>query len=270
MRTCGQCARICDNPCRLLHGPGGGGDVGAPQLRRQQMPAAENVERQIAVAVVIAVKKAPFLMPVQRVVGGIEIEDDLLWRPPMGLHKEIDKKRLDLAAIPGDPVIARRLRPAEFEPVEGALAGQWGAVAATRRQLARQHRQCRGVAQLFVIDQVLIAQRNPKHTLAHQRRHLVLDQLRCTAVRKTPGKPVDQPDRAIRRSQQQGAGIGSDLAAVKRRHHCAPFDACKTEQIRATLCPQRVSPWPRDKPLLQHDFLRSRAPMHLPCLRNPG
>jgi hypothetical protein len=35
---------------------------------------------KIAIAVVIAVKEAPFLMPVQRVVGGVEVEDDLLWR----------------------------------------------------------------------------------------------------------------------------------------------------------------------------------------------
>jgi len=36
-------------------------------------------QRQVKVAIVAAVKEAPFLMPVQR-VGGIEIEDDLLRR----------------------------------------------------------------------------------------------------------------------------------------------------------------------------------------------
>jgi hypothetical protein len=45
------------------------------------MPAAEDVQRQIAVTVVIAVKEPAFLMPVQRIVGRVEIEDDLLgWR----------------------------------------------------------------------------------------------------------------------------------------------------------------------------------------------
>ena len=38
------------------------------------MTATEDIERQIAVAVVVAVKKAPLLMPVQRVVGGVQIE----------------------------------------------------------------------------------------------------------------------------------------------------------------------------------------------------
>lgn len=49
-----------------------GVDIGGAQLGRQQMPAAEHVQRQIAVAVVIAVKEAALLMPVQRVVGGVE------------------------------------------------------------------------------------------------------------------------------------------------------------------------------------------------------
>jgi len=40
------------------------------------MPAAEDVERQIAITVVIAVEEAPLLMTMQRVVGGVEIEDD--------------------------------------------------------------------------------------------------------------------------------------------------------------------------------------------------
>jgi hypothetical protein len=41
------------------------------------MPAAEHIERQIAVGVVIAVEEALFLVPVQRIVGGVEIEGDL-------------------------------------------------------------------------------------------------------------------------------------------------------------------------------------------------
>jgi len=55
------------------------------------MPAAEDIERQIAVAVVIAVKEAPLLMPVQRVVGGVQIENNLPWCAPVRLEKQIDK-----------------------------------------------------------------------------------------------------------------------------------------------------------------------------------
>ena len=46
-------------------------------LAAKQMPAAEHIQRQIAVAIVITVKEPAFLMAVQRVVGGVEVEHDL-------------------------------------------------------------------------------------------------------------------------------------------------------------------------------------------------
>jgi hypothetical protein len=243
-RLSGQQVRIRATMRALFDRTGRRVDIGTPQLGRQQMRAAENVQRQITIAVVIAVKEPPLLMPVQRVVGGVEIEDDLLGRLLVRLQEQIDKQRLDLGAIPGDPVIARQLRPAPLQPVERRFAGQRRTIPAAGRQLAGQHRHCRVVAQLVVIDQIFIAQRNSEHALPDQRRHFVLDQFRRAAVGKTLGKPLDQPDCPICRPQQQGSRIRGDLAAVKPRHHRAPFDACKTEQIRATLCPHRVSPWP--------------------------
>ena len=78
MRTRGQLAAdLRDDARHFLDRPGAGVDVGRRSFAAKQVPAAEDVERQVAVAVVIAVEEATFLMPVQRVVGGIEIEDDL-------------------------------------------------------------------------------------------------------------------------------------------------------------------------------------------------
>jgi hypothetical protein len=76
-----------------------------------------------------------------------------------------------------------------------------------RRELAGENRHCRVVAQLVVVDQILIAQGDPEHALPDQRHHLVLNQLRSTAVGKTPGKPLDQPYRPIRRPQQQATCV---------------------------------------------------------------
>src|SRR6185295_3858475 len=59
----------------LLDGTGGCIDVGATQLGCQQMAAAEDIKRQIAVAVVVAMEKSSLLMPVQGAIGGIA------WRP---------------------------------------------------------------------------------------------------------------------------------------------------------------------------------------------
>jgi hypothetical protein len=143
------------------------------------------------------------------------------------LHEQIDKQRLDPGAVPGDPVIARQIRPAPLQPVERAFAGQRRTILAAGRQLAGQHRHGRVVAQLVVIDQVFVAQRQREDPLTDQGFDGVLDQLRRAAVGKTIGKPRDQPDRPVRRPQQQGSGIRGHLAAVKPRHHRAPFDACK-------------------------------------------
>ena len=66
-----------DDPRDLLLRARAAVDVRRPELGRQQMPAAEHIERQVAVAIVIAVKEPAFLMAVQRVVGGVEVENDL-------------------------------------------------------------------------------------------------------------------------------------------------------------------------------------------------
>ena len=90
MRTCGQRTRIgVTTRAVSSNRPGGRVDVGAPQLGRQQMRAAEDVQRQIAVAVIVAMKEATFLMPVQRIVGGVEIEDDMLRWVLMRFHEQI-------------------------------------------------------------------------------------------------------------------------------------------------------------------------------------
>ena len=79
MRPAG--ADLPDDPLDRLDAARAGIDVGGPQLGKQKMPPAEHVKRQIAVAVVIAVEEAALLMPVQRVVRRIEVENDLLGRP---------------------------------------------------------------------------------------------------------------------------------------------------------------------------------------------
>jgi hypothetical protein len=63
-------------------------------------------------------------MNMQRIVGGIQVEDDLLRRVLVRFQKKIDKQRLNLGAVPSDPAIASRLNAAQLEPVERAFPGQ--------------------------------------------------------------------------------------------------------------------------------------------------
>ena len=99
----------------------------------------------------------------------------------------------------------------------------------------------------------------------------MLDQLGRAVIGEAAGKPLDQPDRPVGGAQQQRPGIRGDRAAVKRRHHRAPFDAVQTRtDPRYTLSASGLPLAPETNRSSQHDFLRSRAPMHLPPLRNPG
>ena len=71
----------------------------------------------------------------------------------------------------------------------------------TRLQPAQNRTQNRVAAQLVMVHKVLVAQRNPEHTLAHQRLHIVHNSIRRATVEKTPGKTVHQTYRPVGRTQ---------------------------------------------------------------------
>src|SRR5512144_228190 len=95
------------------------------------MSATEDVERQVAVTVVVAVKEPSFLMAVQRIVGCVEIKDDFARRSGMRLEEYLHEQALDRSSIVPDLVIARRRSVRSvLQPVQGRLAGQRRAVRA--------------------------------------------------------------------------------------------------------------------------------------------
>ena len=167
MRTRGQrLADLRDDARDLLDRAGAAGDVGTPLPRQQQVAAAEHVERQIAVGVVVAVEEAAFLTAVQRDVGVVEIEHDLSRRALMRLEEKIDQQRVDPRPVAVDLVVLRAWR-------RGVCSRRFSVLLpATPRsptagsaQLARQHRKGRVLAQLVVIVQVLVAQRQAEDPL---------------------------------------------------------------------------------------------------------
>jgi hypothetical protein len=52
-------------------------------------------------------EEAAFLTPVQGVIGGIEIENDLARRRPVSFEEQIDEQAFDRRAVVADLVIAR-------------------------------------------------------------------------------------------------------------------------------------------------------------------
>jgi hypothetical protein len=62
------------------------------------------------------------LLPVQRIVGGIQVQDDQRRGLGLALQEQIDEQRFDRCRIVADLMVARRLRPAQFQPVQRRLA----------------------------------------------------------------------------------------------------------------------------------------------------
>ena len=123
-------AQVGDDALDLLEGSGGGIDVGGSQQGAEQMAGAEDIERQVAVAPVIAMKEAVLLLAVEGIVGGIEIEDDGIGGLRMSLQEQFNQQGLQGLGVVVDLVVAvGALGGGMFESVEGALAGQGSRVS---------------------------------------------------------------------------------------------------------------------------------------------
>jgi hypothetical protein len=79
------------------------------------------------------VEEPPFLMPVDWIVGRIEIEDDLFGRLGERLEEHRRKQRFDRRPIMAHLMVFRRLGPSSSRLSERALAGERRAVFAMRR-----------------------------------------------------------------------------------------------------------------------------------------
>ena len=206
-----------------------------------------------------------FLAAVQRIVGGVEVEDDLLWRLGVGVEEQIDEQRLDRAPIDGDlPVTVARTAWRMLQPVDGALAGQGRTPLAPRRQPVGPQRQDRIEANVVVVVDVLVAQRKANDALADQGAQGVDHPLRAARVTKAGRNPPAQPDGPVGLAQQQRPGIRRQRSAVKRRHHPPAGKAFELELVCATLRLHRTPLSEPGKSFSQNNFLRFPGPMHLP------
>lgn len=137
--------------------PRGSIAVGLPQPCAQNMLATEGIQRQITVAVIVAMEEPSFLLAVQRQIGCVHVQDDLFRRPCVRLDKHADQQLVDAVLPEGDLLVSILLASAEFQPVQRALACQRFVPFFPVGQDTEQ----RVVAQLLGIVQVFLAQRNP-------------------------------------------------------------------------------------------------------------
>jgi hypothetical protein len=177
------------------------------------------------------VEEALRLMAVQRDVGGVQIEHDLSWRRGVRLEEQVRQQPVDGFSRVADLVIASRA-PHQLQPVQRALAGQ----RLVQLALAAEQSQQRIVAQLLVIVEVLIAQRQPVDALREHLGELVGDQQRRAAICKTARQPPQQADPPLHLTQQQGPAVARYLTSREPGLDTARKMGCKCERFLVTLC----------------------------------
>ena len=157
-----------------------------------------------------------------------------------------------------------------LEPVQRALAGERGTVGTPGLELADQGREHGIVAQLVVVEQILVAQRDPGNPLHEHGLDRVFDQLLGAPVGEAARQASHQTDRPVRGPKQQCPGVRGHLSTIERGHHMAAFDGFISEQIAATLCRHRGAPLRRVNSLSQKNLSPIQSPDAPLGLRNAG
>jgi hypothetical protein len=85
------------------------------------------------------------------------------------------RQSLNPGGVVADLMVAARRQMRMLEPVEHAPAGERRAALTPGEKLPGKDRQYRVIAQLIVVDPVLIAERKTEHPLRYRRRDAVLD-----------------------------------------------------------------------------------------------
>jgi hypothetical protein len=220
--------------------------IGRTKLGTKQMIAAENVKRQVTILLVIALEKAAELIAVDGVVGGVEVENDLLRRRRMGFDKEVGQNLFHVGEVGRDLFVAavfigpwRR----EFQPVERTLAGQRlaaitfsHAILTAGIEFSGQHGHQRIVSQLVVIGEVFVSQSDAVHPLGDQFGDGMFDEFRVAIIGEALGESLDNGRFPFDFPQQQPAGVGGDVPAIEDSNDFPLAEGLKSESIRVTLC----------------------------------
>ena len=78
------------------------------------------------------------------------------------------------------------------------------------------------LAQIIVVVQIFVAQRQTIYPLGHQIPHAVFDALGVAVIGEASDQAIQQADTLIHLAQQQSATVRSDSPTVKAANHLAP------------------------------------------------
>ena len=175
-------------------------DLAVSQVAHQHRLAAEHVQRQVAVMVVVGVEFAALLIAVQGYVRGVDVEHDALGRVFMRRDKLVHQHPVQRHRLP-----ARR---AILEPAQ-CRRGRHRVLHPDRR--LHQH----VLAQRRVIVQVLVAAAHGVDALRQQIAKLVGDQQRVARIADRLRRGARQTQPLIGLAQQHHAPIAAQPTAVE-------------------------------------------------------
>src|SRR4051794_2751497 len=231
----------------LGHRAGGGVTIRTAQKGTQQVWTAENVEWEIAVSPVVAMKEATLLLAMQRIVGRIQIQNDLGGYRLMSRQERLDQEAVHGLGIHRDLPIPILLDSTPLQAVQSTLAGQrlapvllLTAVVAGGICLAHHGRQQRIRSQLLVVVQVLVGQSQAEDTLTDQLLNTVLHIGRVALIPKAGRKLSQNPATPLDLRQQQQTAVRGQSPPVKGGHRGPPPHTLKFQLRRITVCRHRA------------------------------
>ena len=120
----------------------------------------------------------------------------------------------------------RLLGLAELHAVQFARTGQCiAAVTLANPRLARhialahQQRQHRITAQLPMVVEIFVSERDGMEALRHQLMHAMFDARRIAVIDQTPRYPRGQPGALVDLAEQEAAGVGVDASTIESPGH---------------------------------------------------
>ena len=164
-------ADVSHHPFDRRLGTLGAIDVAVTEFGQQQMRATVDIQRQEAAVFVIAMKKSADLLAVGFDVGGVDVQHDpLRWGVVAG-GEQIDIQILQPGRVGGDLVVTpvgHLETPLQSPQRRTPGQRRQGGAGVRSRFGACRHPQQRIMAQLVVVVDVFIAQRDPDDPLRQQ------------------------------------------------------------------------------------------------------
>src|ERR1700746_3077411 len=180
-------------------------------------------QRQVTVAAIEAVKETSFLMTVQRVVGGIQIDDDLKAILGQAAHTHQQKRVFDRFMVGADLMTTGIFIVAKFKSVQCRGAGQrlaliLGSAPASKRILfTDRHGKERIESQKIMIIEILVPCSHAQQTLGDQFAHGMFNKERITRIVKATGQGPRDAQALIDLAQEQHPPIAALDSLPKSR-----------------------------------------------------